>query len=86
MASWSRQWSAQSAVRGRGGLIACCGIDSLRKRVLDFGILERQEMYGLVLPGSHLGPAARERARTCSRRAATRLMGCCSGTHSSTPD
>lgn len=46
------------------GLIACCGIDSLPKRVLDFGILERQEMYGLVLPGSHLGPAASERART----------------------
>jgi hypothetical protein len=44
------------------GLLACCGVDTLPKRIIDFGILERQEMYGLTFPGSNLGPDAAQRA------------------------
>ena len=44
------------------GLLACCGIDTLPQRFIDFGVLERHEMYGLVFPGSNLGPRAQSRA------------------------
>ena len=45
------------------GLLACCGIDTLPQRILDFGVLERHEMFGLSFPGSNLGPRAQLRAQ-----------------------
>ena len=45
------------------GLVACCGIDTLPQRILDFGVLERYEMFGLSFPGSNLGPRAQSRAQ-----------------------
>lgn len=45
------------------GLVACCGIDTLPQRILDFGVLERHEMFGLSFPGSNLGPRAQTRAQ-----------------------